>query len=129
MARTYRITLKSPDGSGTLFTGTVAVEEIIEVPARHQPAPTGPPAGAARPLPSPRTEIEAPMTEPQRRYLFRLLGAQGLDPKEAETHLKTYFDVSSLRAITKSGASQLIEQMIADRDGNGAPDNGRDGRR
>ena len=31
------------------------------------------------------------MTDPQKRYLFRLLGAQGVQGKDAEAHLKQYF--------------------------------------
>ncbi len=54
------------------------------------------------------------MTEPQKRYLFRLLAQQGVEAKKAEAHLKDYFRVQNLRDVSKAGASQLIEQMIAD---------------
>lgn len=57
---------------------------------------------------------ESRMTEPQKRYLFRLLAQQGVDGKGAEAHLKQAFQVTALREVSKSAASQLIEQMVAD---------------
>ena len=54
------------------------------------------------------------MTEPQKRYLFRLLAQQGVDGRNAEVHLKQAFQVTALRDVSKAAASQLIEQMVAD---------------
>ena len=58
---------------------------------------------------------EAKMTDPQKRYLFRLLGAQGVQGKDAEAHLKQYFRVLNLRDVTKAAASDYINQLAKDR--------------
>jgi hypothetical protein len=64
---------------------------------------------------------EQKMTDPQKRYLFRLLGAQGVQGKDAEAHLKQYFRVLNLRDVTKAAASEYINQLAKDRKGaNGA---------
>jgi hypothetical protein len=54
------------------------------------------------------------MTEPQRRYLFRLLAAQGVEGKAAEDHLKDYFRVKGLRDVSRQQASQYIDQLVRD---------------
>jgi hypothetical protein len=58
---------------------------------------------------------EPRMTDPQKRYLFRLLGAQGVQGKDAEAHLKQYFRVLNLRDVTKAAASDYINQLAKDR--------------
>jgi hypothetical protein len=103
MTRTYRVSLRYPDGT-TMFMGTVHADEIVEIPAKDRPPVDGnqPDAGER-------------MTDPQKRYLFRLLGAQGLEGKKAEEHLKSYFKVSRLADISKAAASQYIDQLAKDR--------------
>ena len=106
MATTYRVTLKYPDGS-TMFVGTVLAEEIADNgPAKERPA------AATRPAESDGNEQ---MTDPQKRYLFRLLAAQGMQGKKAEEHLKSYFRVSRLGDISRSAASAYIDQLVKDR--------------
>lgn len=56
---------------------------------------------------------ELKMTDPQRRYLFRLLAQQGVEGKAAEEHLKEHFTVASLADIPRSEASQYIQQLVA----------------
>jgi hypothetical protein len=61
------------------------------------------------------------MTDPQKRYLFRLLGAQGVQGKDAEAHLKQYFRVVRLQDVSKTAASDYINQLAKDRkDAHGA---------
>ena len=104
MTGTYRIALKSNDGT-LMFTGTIRVDEIVEVPAKTTaPGNGGPPM-----------DTEERMTDPQRRYLFRLLAAQSVEGKQAEEHLKTYFGVSRLADITRSAASAYIDQLIKEK--------------
>ena len=55
------------------------------------------------------------MTDPQKRYLFRLLAAQNVAGKQAEEHLKQFFKVSKLAEIPKARASEYINQLVADR--------------
>lgn len=107
MPRTYRVTLRYPDGNA-MFVGTIDAEEIIEIPKRDKPAPNGGP-----PTPHASNSGER-MTDPQKRYLFRLLAAQKVEGKAAEEHLKTYFRVSRLTEIPKDAASAYIDQLVKD---------------
>ena len=101
--RSYRITLKYPDGT-PMFMGTVHAEEIVETPRPERPSPNGAQSdGGER------------MTDPQKRFLFRLLGAQGVEGKKAEEHLKTYFEVSRLSDVSRAAASQYIDHLVKDR--------------
>jgi hypothetical protein len=52
------------------------------------------------------------MSESQRRYLFRLLAAQGLVAEAAHTRLKEYFAVDSLTKVTKPKATELIDRIL-----------------
>jgi hypothetical protein len=107
MPKTFRVTLNYPDGN-TMFIGTLTAEEIGEAPAKVQrSAATNGPAGQA--------DTGEKMTEPQKRYIFRLLAAQGIEGKKAEDHLKSYFRVTRLADIPKAGASGLIDQMVKDK--------------
>jgi len=103
MTQTYRVTLRYPDGTA-MFMGTVHAEEIVEIPAKDRPSPHSQPAADGE-----------RMTDPQKRYLFRLLGAQGVEGKKAEEHLKAYFGVSRLFDIPKQAASQYIDELAKDR--------------
>ena len=100
--RSYRITLKYPDGT-PMFMGTVHAEEIIETPRPERASPNGA-----------QSDSGERMTDPQKRFLFRLLGAQGVEGKKAEEHLKTYFKVSRLTDIPKQAASIYIDQLVKD---------------
>jgi hypothetical protein len=89
------------------------------------------PANGQSPPPTPATEKSPPtrpqaatngaaagepkMTDPQKRYLFRLLGAQGVQGKDAEAQLKQYFRVMNLRDVPKAAASEYINQLAKDR--------------
>ena len=103
MTKTFRVTLRYPDGQ-TMFVGTVMAEEIVESPAKSAPPSSNSPADSGE-----------QMTDPQKRYLFRLLAAQGIEGKKAEEHLKTYFRVSRLADITRSVASAYIDKLVKDR--------------
>jgi hypothetical protein len=64
-----------------------------------------------------------PMTDAQKRYLFRLLAANGLEKDAAYEELKKAFGVDSLKDVTKLEASREIEKRLAVQKGGGA--NGR----
>jgi len=117
--------------------GVVSYEELDGVdPARVQrPGP-----GATAPLPSrpARTETTTtrlrgngsyrprsngspePMTEGQRRYLFRIMAGQGYQRDAAENRLKEIFEVTSLSEITKTAAMKMIDELLQ----TSAPGNG-----
>ena len=89
-----------------MFVGTVDAEEIIEIPKRDRPAVNGGPPAT--------NNTGERMTDPQKRYLFRLLAAQKVEGKAAEEHLRTYFRVSRLTEIPKESASAYIDQLVKD---------------
>jgi hypothetical protein len=52
------------------------------------------------------------MTDPQKRYLFRLLADRGIEGEAAYEHLKKTFSVGSVSEITKLDASRAIDRMV-----------------
>ena len=64
-----------------------------------------------------------PMTDAQKRYLFRLLAANGIEKDAAYDELKKVFGVDSLKDVTKLEASREIEKRLAAQKGGAA--NGR----
>ena len=69
---------------------------------------------------SPNSEA---MTEAQRRYLFRILAEQGIEGDAAFERLKSLFDVSVLKEVSKRDASKMIERLLEEQGGvsNGPP--------
>lgn len=53
-----------------------------------------------------------PMSEAQRRYLFRLMAGQGFHKEAAEEELKDRFQVDSLGSVTKPQATKLIDELL-----------------
>jgi hypothetical protein len=114
----WHLTIRRPNGEPllALLVECEPTSGATSAPAPERSAPTRPQAtnGTA-------TAGEPKMTDPQKRYLFRLLGAQGVQGKDAEVHLKQYFRVVNLRDVTKTAASEYINQLAKDRkDANGA---------
>ncbi len=108
--RTYRVTVTTPAGQ-SLFTVLLTRERTEPTSSASACAPAD--AMTARPHePTGGSEAEPRMTEPQKRYLFRLLAQQGIDATAVEGHLKEVFQVATLREVSKTAASQLIEGII-----------------
>jgi hypothetical protein len=57
------------------------------------------------------------MSEAQRRYLFRILAEQGIEEDAAFERLKSLFDVSVLKEVTKRDASKMIERLLQEQGG------------
>lgn len=55
---------------------------------------------------------QSTMTDAQKRYLFRLLAEQGMEPEATHDHLKKEFGVASLQEVTKTEASRMIERLL-----------------
>jgi hypothetical protein len=53
-----------------------------------------------------------PMSEAQRRYLFRLMAGQGFHKEGAEERLKDLFQVDSISVVTKQQAMKMIDQLL-----------------
>ena len=54
----------------------------------------------------------APMTDGQRRYLFRLMAVRGFRGDAAQEEIKKLFDVNALTDITKVAAGQMIDRLL-----------------
>ena len=63
---------------------------------------------------SAQTDTDRPMTERQRKYLYRLLGERGVPSDEAQDWLLRNFGAGSLKNITAREASELIDQLLAE---------------
>ena len=57
------------------------------------------------------------MTDAQKRYLFRLLAGQGFEEDKAHERLKELLHVDSLKEVTKSEASKMIERLLEESKG------------
>lgn len=58
-----------------------------------------------------------PMTDAQKRYLFRILAEQGFEEDKAHQHLKKLFGVDSLQEVSKLEASRMIESLLEKAEG------------
>jgi hypothetical protein len=89
--------------------------------AKPAPAPARPRGnGNGTPKAAPRSgNGSEPMSEAQRRYLFRLMAGQGYQREVAEERLKDIFEVSTLAEITKVAATKMIDELL-----NSAPERG-----
>ncbi len=117
--------------------GVVSFEELDGVsqdrdssPGSGAPPPRSPRHTRTAPPPArPRTNGQTrspratngnePMSEAQRRYLFRIMAGQGYQREAAEERLKDIFEVSALTEITKVVATKMIDELL-----NAAPGNG-----
>lgn len=56
---------------------------------------------------------DSPMTEAQKRYLFRILAdTKSMEEEKAHEYLKEMFGVDSLKDVTKYDASKAIEHLL-----------------
>jgi hypothetical protein len=60
------------------------------------------------------------MSEAQRRYLFRLYAAQGVEMERAHEEILERLQVESITDVTKADATRLIDELLAA----SAPDRG-----
>jgi len=81
-----------------------------EVPNRSQ-APNRQAKNSAAQTNS-QTANDSPMTDAQKRYLFRILAEQGLEADAAHKRLKEMFQVESLQEVSKLEASRMIENLL-----------------
>jgi hypothetical protein len=119
--------------------GVVSFEELdgVRPSPGSRPGPGAPPARRAparQPAAAPRPPApsrggdngaDGPLSDAQRRYLFRLLAARGQSGKAAEEYLLAEHDVADVRTLTRAQASALIEQLLqTSAPGNGGGGNG-----
>ena len=53
-----------------------------------------------------------PMSEAQRRYLFRILAGYGIEGDAAHTYLKEHLGVAKLSGVSKFEATKLIDRLL-----------------
>lgn len=92
---------------------TVSAQPAISSATALQPTPSTGRGPAPRQAPGTNGQGEVPpMTDAQKRLLFRLLANQGLEGDKAHEHLKELFQVKSLKEVTKLEASRGIEKLL-----------------
>ena len=105
--------------------GIVSFEELGGARPTLEPSSPGSgasPAAAPR-VPTRRTSTppraanrangaDGPMSEAQRRYLFRLLAGQGYQGAAAEEYLREKLGVQQVARASRSAASALIEELL-----------------
>jgi len=102
---------ESSPGPGAVPPRAASHTRTASAPARpRSKGPTRPPRSG---------NGSEPMTEGQRRYLFRIMAGQGYQREAAEDRLKDIFEVSALAEITKVAAMKMIDQLV-----NAAPERG-----
>jgi hypothetical protein len=103
--------------------GVVSFEELNGDGIPDEPTvPTGEPEASGtsrrkRPSPVPQavtpgSSATVPMTDSQRRYLFRLMASRGFVAQAAEVKLKEMLEVESLKDVTKIRATELIDELL-----------------
>lgn len=107
--------------------GTVSFEELDGAEDGAVPSDLGSGAstgnGAAAPPPAPangsgnalKARVDAyvpPMTESQRRYLYRILAGWGFAGDAATTYLKDTLGVASVTGLSKFEATKLIDRLL-----------------
>lgn len=88
-----------------------------DLPAKPKAGATPPSRKANGKPPLPQREQTArinsdSMTENQRRFLFRLLAERDCKGSKAKEYLLDYFEVESIKNVSKKAASELIEQLV-----------------
>jgi hypothetical protein len=91
--------------------------------ARSGPGPRRVASPTPDPAPSPNGPAE-PMSEAQRRYLFRLLAGKGLQSEAAHEWLIGELAVDSLAEVTKAQATSLIDRLLQSSPPQGGSPNG-----
>ncbi len=72
----------------------------------------GPPKTQPTPTNGSGNGYQPPMTESQRRYLFRILAGWGFSGDAATEYLKDKLGVESVTGLTKFEATKLIDRML-----------------
>ena len=94
------------DGSGTSDLGSGA---STGNGAAGPPKVTAPPTNGS---PAPGNGYQPPMSENQRRYLFRILAGWGFSGDRANEYLKDKLGFESLQGLTKLEATKLIDRLL-----------------
>jgi hypothetical protein len=105
-----RMELRTADGKVILVLylyEEIALEDNPK--AKESPKPD---AGTAKPQNSGQSTENPPMTDAQKRYLFRIMAEKGFENDQGYAKLKELFQVDSLKEVTKLEASRMIERLL-----------------
>jgi hypothetical protein len=111
-----RIELRTADGKVILVLHLYEKEMALKDDTRAS-ADEKRETGKVKPQGSDSQKENPPMTDAQKRYLFRLLADQGIEGDKAHERLKELFQVDSLKEVTKLEASKMIERLIEEAKG------------
>ncbi len=126
MKKTIKLVeVQTPKGEGVFqfrIVESVITEEEAS-PPKPQPAPGG---NGAKPQDGEGKSQSVqcdPMTDSQKRYLFRIMAVRGKEGEDAHEELKRLFQVKTLKDVTKFDASRMIEELLEkEKQGNGGGD-------
>jgi len=105
-----RMELRTSDGKVILVLylyEEIALEDNPK--AKESPKPD---AGKAKPQNNGQSKENPPMTDAQKRYLFRIMAEKGYENDQGYAKLKELFQVDSLKEVTKLEASRMIERLL-----------------
>jgi hypothetical protein len=105
-----RMELRTADGKVILVLylyEEIALEDNPK--AKESPKPD---ADKAKPQSSGPSSENPPMTDAQKRYLFRIMAEKGYENDQGYAKLKELFQVDSLKEVTKLEASRMIERLL-----------------
>lgn len=106
--------------------GVIALEELTDeftngsgdngrgqsLPPQESAAAESNPGNGSTPQQASQAPPDEPMTENQRRYLFRLLAERGVAGDAAHDFLRRAFGVETLKDASKPDASTLIDHIL-----------------
>ena len=108
--KTKRIELRTPDGKVILVLHLFEETEL-EDDKKPSPQEKSEVSKVKPQTPSPQNE-NPPMTDAQKRYLFRLMTDKGIEGDKAHQRLRELFQVDSLKEVSKLEASKMIERLL-----------------
>jgi hypothetical protein len=103
--------LQSRVGNGSKSTGRAAA-----------PGRTTSPMNGTRPTPTPSRRAPSaptngrspdPMSDSQRRYVYRLVASRGVSPASAEAFLADHFGIENFGSLSRFAATKLIDALLA----------------
>ncbi len=114
------LTIAIGEGNGTEERKVAKPPREPDRPAERRNLPEFPPQAANAVGSNAGAEATSePMTEAQKRFLFRLLAERGIEGDKAYEHLKKLFEVEALKNVSKLEASRRIESLLEDAKGGG----------
>lgn len=113
---------EAPGANGHRAETTRAGDARADDPPREDARPNGRPSyrgGNDRGGERSGGSFDGPMSDPQRRLLYRLAFEHGHEGDDARTWLHQELGVESLAEVTKRMASSLIDRLVRKDEGNG----------